>query len=411
MALLCILPVGVTVSALSTDSISGAPVAAETIVTGRAGTAAVPTIRHIGVPGPVITHDDDDVAGVLADLDAFYSAALPMDFDRPFVPLAGGYVSIDSAAGSGTSYCVSSPDQIAGNAYYCPSGDAIVYDSAGLIPVLIGHYGAAGLTAAFAHEFGHAIQARIGPTPQQRAADPSRYPSLLIEAQGDCFAGAFLAWSVAGRSAHVRLPASSMVRAVAPLLDFSDPVAVKADDSTAHGLSLDRLIALIRGYRSGVAACHRLADADLQPTLGRPGVTSTDIPDRFTSTAAAISSARTSISGFTTTLPTTAAVTGLATAMPSPGDLRSAAPYGQFADGASLALAVGRSITGSSTGAACFTGAWTSGVFGRAPAGQLGSWAGDADEALNMLRARPEATFGELEAFADGFTMGWSACA
>ena len=39
---------------------------------------------------------------------------------------------------------------------------------------------------------------RSGPTPADRRRDPDRYPSILIEAQADCDAGAFLAWAAAG---------------------------------------------------------------------------------------------------------------------------------------------------------------------------------------------------------------------
>jgi hypothetical protein len=49
-------------------------------------------------------------------------------------------------------------------------------------------------------------------------------------------------------------------------------------------------------------------------------------------------------------------------------------------------------------------------VFGTAPIGELGSWAGDADEALDQLRSRPGVTFAELAAFADGFHGGRAAC-
>jgi hypothetical protein len=49
-------------------------------------------------------------------------------------------------------------------------------------------------------------------------------------------------------------------------------------------------------------------------------------------------------------------------------------------------------------------------VFGSAAAGQLGSWAGDPDEALDLLRSRPGVGFGELAAFADGFHGGRAAC-
>ena len=200
-----------------------------------------------------------------------------------------------------------------------------------------------------------------------------------------------------------------MVRAVAPLLDFRDPVNVPIDDPTAHGLSLDRLTAILRGYRGGASACHEMTRAAMTPTLGRPGLTTTRTPDRYPSTAATLTAARSSIAAYAATLPV-AGNSGLSGIQPTAPDLAEARPYGQFADAATLALAMGRSLTGSPTGAACFTGAWAASVFGHARTGQLGSWAGDADEALDMLRARPTATFGELAAYADGFAGGWSAC-
>ena len=49
-------------------------------------------------------------------------------------------------------------------------------------------------------------------------------------------------------------------------------------------------------------------------------------------------------------------------------------------------------------------------LWGGADAGQLGSWPGDADEALDMLRTRPGATFDEVAAFADGFDDGLPSC-
>lgn len=387
------------------EDIAGLPVAAETILTG----APPAPVRHVGPASVATDHDDAAVGAVLADLGTFWAAALPADSGRSFTSLTGGYVSVDATAATGSAPCVTSPDQIAGNAYYCPGSDAVVYDSAGLVPVLLGHYGVAGLTASFAHEFGHAIQARVGPTAAERAASPARYPNLLIEAQGDCYAGSFLAWVVAGSAPHLRLPESSMVRAVAPLLDFRDPVTMPADDPTAHGLGLDRLTSLLRGYRDGPKACSALAADQLRPTLGRPGVIPGGTSPRFADTDAAVAAGRLSVDAFADRLP--AAVSGLASVRPSAGDLAAAAPYGQFAAAATEALAVGRSQTGTVAGAACFTGAWTASVFGTAQRGALGSWAGDADEALDMIRGRPAVTFAELAGYADGFDRGWGACA
>ena len=197
---------------------------------------------------------DRAVAAVLADLQDFWSLQLSADGGPGLTLPAGGYVSIDSTGTGPPALCVTDPTQVTGNTFYCPQGDGIVFDSSALVPVLLGHYGSAGLAAAFAHEFGHAIQARVGPTLSDRQQHPERYPSIVIEAQADCDAGAFLAWASAGESARVHLPPASLLRAVAPLLDFRDASTVSPKDATAHGLGLDRLSFLLLGFRQG----HRL---------------------------------------------------------------------------------------------------------------------------------------------------------
>ncbi len=196
-------------------------------------------------------------------------------------------------------HCASSgPPQIAGNAFYCPQEDGIVFDSAALVPVLLGKYGPAALAVAFAHEFAHSVQARIGPTPADRRADPTRYPSILIEAQADCDAGAFLAWAIAGDSARVRVPPASALRAITPVLDFRDPVTLSPTDPTAHGLGLDRLTFLLRGYRGGADACHALTMDDLELTLGRAVTGTPSSRPRFAATDQALAAASASVAAF-----------------------------------------------------------------------------------------------------------------
>jgi hypothetical protein len=316
---------------------------------------------------------------------------------------------MDSTAAAGRALCISDPAQIAGNAFYCPTYDGIVFDSSALVPVLLGSYGSAGLAVAFAHEFGHAVQARVGPTADDRAKDPGRYPSILIEAQADCDAGAFLAWASSGAAERVHIPPASLVRAVAPLLDFRDPATVPRADPAAHGLGLDRLTALLTGYRGGGAACPQLTVENLPVTLGREGVT-TSLPStlpRFSSTADVLASATSSVTAFAGQLglsvPTVAA---------APADLELAAPLGQFAAASAVALAAGRAVSagGSAVGAACFTGAWAASVFGHAQVDELGSWPTDADEAMDLIRSRPGVSFDELAGYADGFARGWAAC-
>ncbi len=391
-------------------SAHGQGMAAERIDTS--GSPVVP-IRRVPVadPGPGSDQRLAAVASVVADLDSFWANALPSDSGTTFTPLSGGVVAVDSASSTGAAMCLSSPSQVAGNAYYCPGNDGIVYDSSALVPVLLGHYGSAGLMASFAHEFGHAIQARIGPTQAERAADPKRYPSLLIEGQADCTAGAFLAWVSAGSAPHLHIPHASLLRAITPLLDFRDPVTVTSTDAAAHGLGMDRLESLLTGLRGGASSCHRMTTESMQPTLGRvsPPTGGMRTP-RFDSPADALIAARSSIETFAVQAGAVRVGQSMAGAVVAEADLAVAAPFGQFAQAAALALAVGRLDKGTETGAACFAGAWVGSVFGHAAPGGLGSWPGDADEALDLVRSRSGATFDEVAAYADGFRIGLSSC-
>ncbi|MEO5832157.1 MAG: hypothetical protein ABIR83_02150, partial [Nakamurella sp.] len=194
--------------------------------------------------------DDDVAAAVFTAIEAFWRQAYPAAFGVAWAELKGGIRPLDSGAADGAALCIGSPDQITGNAFYCPADDGIVYDTGVLVPVLLDHYGSAGLTAGLAHEFGHAVAARSGA--------PDR--PLYRELQADCFAGAALAGLV---------PADQRVAALAPLLDFADQPTVSPDAATAHGLAVDRAQGALRGLRDGPAGCSDLGPDDIEPALGR----------------------------------------------------------------------------------------------------------------------------------------------
>lgn len=342
-----------------------------------------------------------DVAGIFADVEDFWRPLLP---GHP-MPVSGGYTLVDTAAtdlaGESTT-CPGAGEVLSGNALYCPSQDRIVIDAAALVPVLRDKYGIGGLAASLAHEFGHAVQARIGPTAHQ---PESRHPQMLREAQADCAAGAFLQWVVDGHSRRLHLPPAALAPSVAPLLDFRDApgtsnAAAAGATRPEHGLSLDRLRFVLRGMRGGPSACPEMTATGLRLTLDRPGTRSEASP-RFADPDAVDVAARTSVGSFDPGTPVRVA---------DPRDTAQATALGQFARAAATALASGRGRYPDRRGAACFTGAWTSAVFARAGSGQLGSWPGDADEALDLIRNRPGATWAEIAAFADGFDGGLAAC-
>jgi predicted metalloprotease len=366
---------------------------------------AVPGVRIVQAPDVVSASAAADVSGILADLQDFWRGRLGSRFTAP----KGGYALIDTADTTDTAAAMcATTGSLSGNAYYCPVQDGIVIDAAALVPVVNDHYGVGGLAASLAHEFGHAIQARIGPTSDQQVADPRRYPQILVEAQADCAAGAFLQWAVDGHPKRLRLQAGLLMSAVSPLLDFRDPPTATSTDSLAHGLGLDRLRFILIGMRDGADECHRMTLADLRLTLGKAGTHQQDSP-RFPDQAATTAAATASVETWNPPLPSGAPVRGDELAAAA-ADLAAAQPYGQFAEAAATVFAIGRARYPGSTGAACFVGAWTATVFGTAPAGGLGSWPGDADEAMDLIRARPGATFADLTGYADGFDHGLTVC-
>lgn len=394
--------------------LAGTAVAAERIIVDAAAAPAVPIQRARTDPPAETpaTRGDLAVAAVLADLERFWLASPATRNGLRFTPPAGGYVSFDAAASSGAALCITAPRQILGNAYYCPEGDGIVFDSTALVPLLLDRYGSAGLVAALAHEFGHAVQAKVGVSAAEQSADPARYPSVLIEAQADCASGAFLAWVVSGAAAAVELGEPSMLRAVTPLLELRDPITLDPLGPSAHGLAVDRLAFVLDGYRRGGAACLALTREDIAAalTLGRSGtlVDSASAAPRYPDETAALAAATASVRAF---------LAGASGAGPEPDlpasaaeDLAAAGPFGQFAAGTAVAIAAGQARYGSAAGGACIAGAWTASVFGTAGNGELGSWAGDPDEALDLVRTRPGATFADLAAFSDGFRLGLPAC-
>lgn len=344
------------------------------------------------------------VDAITADLTRFWSQTLPPITGQPFSELRGGLTAVDSNAESGSAPCVATPNDIMGNAYYCPSSDGIVYDASTLVPVVLHRYGVGGLITTFAHEFGHAVEARIA----SAATDGARTngsatktpPPLVTEARADCDAGAFLAWVAQGHAHHLHVDPAAMLTVIGPLVDFSDPATVQPDDPTAHGLAVDRLTWFLTGYRSGADPCADLGEP-LTTALGTIPATDdphADAQPRYGSAAALIAAAQHSVQAFSGKS---------ATRKPIPALWHSAAVHGDFAQATAVALA---NAGNDPVAGACFAGSWVRSVFGHAGPGTLGSHPGDADEGLAAVLLAPGASFESAAGYIDGFQRGESAC-
>jgi predicted metalloprotease len=205
---------------------------------------------------------DDLVAAALADLAAWWSRELPAAYGIDFVPLAGGVVAAypdreEPLPGCGsprTSY----PEINEYAAFYCPFGDFMLYDDGddSLLGALAAEFGPAVMGVVLAHEYGHAVQQRIGALDRELA-------TIVTEQQADCFAGAWVAHARSGDSPYLRLDDTDVRSALIAMVTVRDPVGIDQFAEGGHGSAFDRVGAFQEGFAGGVARCARLLDEPL----------------------------------------------------------------------------------------------------------------------------------------------------
>src|SRR5689334_12579881 len=136
-----------------------------------------------GAGGPSGSESAKQVAeAALTDVQRYWTSEYPkLSGGKPFKPLQGG--SHPYTETKLPPPCGGEQPQYQPNAFYCPDGDYIAWDSQTLIPQLYNSYGALLVGVVLAHEYGHAIQTRLG---------LGSAPSVVLEQQADCFAGSWM---------------------------------------------------------------------------------------------------------------------------------------------------------------------------------------------------------------------------
>jgi predicted metalloprotease len=261
-----VLAAATVLSALSGCAVAFVPGSASP-ATGAAGT--VPSGEF-----PIIGAVDDEIdqlaRNALSDLNTYWTEQFPPTFGTPFTPLAGGYYSVDpgnidpAAYPGGRVGCGEEPEAVEDNAFYCPpsdeypNSDAIQYDRA-FLRDLADQYGRFIPALVMAHEFGHAVQGRVG------------YPldaSIAIETQADCFAGAWTAWVADGQAPNTTLRTPELDDLLRGYLLLRDPVGTGLDAGQAHGSYFDRVSAFQQGFDEGPVACRDAFGPDRPYTQG-----------------------------------------------------------------------------------------------------------------------------------------------
>jgi predicted metalloprotease len=197
---------------------------------------------------------DDLTRNALADLEDYWSATFPEVYGTEFQLLAGGYFSVDPNDVDPGEYpdgvgCGAAPLEVESNAFYCQApntrhSDSITYDRAFLEDLADG-YGQFLPALVMAHEFGHAVQGRVGSPPS----------SIATETQADCHAGAWSAWVAEGNAERSRLTEADLDELLRGYFLLRDPVGTSTSQQSAHGSYFDRVSAFQEGFDSGPEAC------------------------------------------------------------------------------------------------------------------------------------------------------------
>jgi len=183
------------------------------------------------------------VRQVLSSLQQYWTTAMPAELEAPYHGDPARYVYYRPGEKPGPR-CGSQPAPRR-NAFYCPAGDFIAWDETGL---LIPYYIRGDFAAAYvlAHEFGHAVQARLPAAGQLPVG-------ILRELQADCFAGAW-ARHVAGQGL---LDPGDLDEATAGIYTGRDVPGTPFTDPRAHGSGFERIRAFGDGFEAGAAQCLR----------------------------------------------------------------------------------------------------------------------------------------------------------
>jgi len=253
----------VAVTLLAAVAGCAAPQEGRALATGSVTAGLDPTGIVRGSDG---SDDDRVAAATLRNLEIYWEREYPrLAGRRPFPPLAGSY-SVDSTLrGRGTAVpCSGDPAELEGNAYYCPRADVLAFDRSALVPVLREDFGDAAVVVVLAHEFGHAVQQRLGATGAVGPGSPGGSlfggpqffaPTILLEGQADCYAAAFLRQVRDGALPDLRTGTSGVDDAMSALVTFRDPVGTGASDADAHGNAYDRVSSFQMGFEGGPGTC------------------------------------------------------------------------------------------------------------------------------------------------------------
>ncbi|MGB6073881.1 MAG: neutral zinc metallopeptidase [Rhodococcus sp. (in: high G+C Gram-positive bacteria)] len=219
-----------------------------------------------GIVGDASDPVNEIAAAAIDDLQSYWAEQFPAVYGSEYTPVSGGFHAVVPSSGE-LPPCASSADDIAGNAFYCPGADVVAWDSEGLRPDLRQRFGDFVIPVVMAHEWGHAIQARVN----------FEGMTVTSEIQADCFAGAWAAHAVSDSTVFDPSEAE-LDSALAGFLYLRDEPGTSAESASAHGSGFDRVSSFRTGFDGGPMECKPYVDGS--PPVLRLPFTSRSYADR-----------------------------------------------------------------------------------------------------------------------------------
>jgi predicted metalloprotease len=210
----------------------------------------------VAVLGDTSSPFDRSIKNAVADVEAFWRKNYPkVSGGKAYPELKGKIYSVDgdrlTAADKENACLRQDPKAAVSNAFYCLADDSLVYDRnpEHLVAQLGAKYGQFIIAGVIAHEWGHAIQQRLG-----IFGGGSDRPTIYTETQADCASGAFIAAALNHQTTYVTASQADLERTLLGYLQVRDPPPVSAEQ-ISHGNGFDRLSAMADGVAKSATYC------------------------------------------------------------------------------------------------------------------------------------------------------------
>jgi predicted metalloprotease len=199
-----------------------------------------------------VTGSEEDrlATAAIADIVRYWTDTLPADFGGQKFETVKSLLSYDAKGEDQETGCGGTKKQV--NAFYCSADDSVAWDRGVLLPSLRERFGPMSVVTVLAHEFGHAIQFRLG----EKAGIDKGTPAIVKEQQADCFTGGYFRWMAEGTSEFFRVStAEGLNQVLASMFFIRDQAGSSATGRDAHGTAFDRTYAFQAGFEKGPKEC------------------------------------------------------------------------------------------------------------------------------------------------------------